>query len=349
MGKVKIAGKLIGEGEPCFIIAEAGVNHNGNIDLARKLIVVAKEAGADAVKFQTFRAEELLTRSAEKAAYQKETTPSEESQYDMIKKLELSEKDFEELFTHAQNEGIMFLSTPYDKQSVDLLARLGVPAIKISSADITNHLLLSHAAAKKIPVILSTGMSTLGEVEEAVGVILNSGNEQIILLHCNFNYPARVEDINLRAMNTLRQAFNLPAGYSDHTMGIEVALAAVALGAVAIEKHFTLDRNLRGPDHRASLEPEELKEMVVKIRNVEQALGSPVKQPFGEEVQNREICRRSLVARVDIPMGTMITEEMLDAKRPGIGVSAKYAKSFIGRRAVSTIRKDELITWDKAR
>ena len=349
MKQIRIGNRLIGEGEPCFIIAEAGVNHNGDINLAKKLIDVAKEAGADAVKFQTFKAEELVTRSAEKAGYQKETTPSDESQYDMIKKLELPEKDFRELFTHARSKDIVFLSTPYDKQSVDLLARLGVPAIKVSSADITNHPLLSRVAAKKLPIILSTGMSTLGEVEEAVGEIVNSGNEQIILLHCNFNYPARVKDINLRAMNTLRQAFNLPVGYSDHTMGIEVSLAAVALGAVVIEKHFTLDRNLPGPDHRASLEPGELREMVVKIRNVEQALGSPVKQPFGEEVQNREICRRSLVARVDIPQGSIITEEMIDAKRPGTGISPKYIAALVGRKAVSTIKKDDLITWDKVR
>ena len=349
MKKVSIANRLVGEGEPCFIIAEAGVNHNGDVNLAKRLIEVAKESGADAVKFQTFKAEEVVTRGAEKAEYQKRTTGKEESQYDMLKKLELSEEVHFELKDYADSQGIIFLSTPYDEGSVDFLVRLGVSALKISSADITNHPLLSHIAAKNLPLILSTGMSTLGEVEEAVEVIVNSGNEQIILLHCNFNYPAKIEDVNLRAMITLKQAFGFPVGYSDHTMGIEVSLSAVALGAVVIEKHFTLDRNLPGPDHRASLEPAELKDMVVKIRNIERALGSAVKHPFGEEIQNREICRRSIVATVDIPQGTVITSDMLTAKRPGTGIPPKYATALVGRKVVRAIKKDDLITWDKVR
>jgi len=342
---VKISNRAVGVGEPCFIIAEAGVNHNGDVNLAKKLIDVAKEAGADVVKFQTFKAENVVTKGTEKANYQKKTTSMEGSQYDMLKKLELSEEDHFKLKDYADSQGIMFLSTPYDKESVDLLLELGVSAIKISSAEITNHPFLAHMAAKNLPIILSTGMSTLGEVEEAVEVIVNSGNEQIILLHCNFNYPTRVEDVNLRAMNTLKEAFGFPVGYSDHTMGIEVSLSAVALGAMVIEKHFTLDRNLPGPDHRASLEPTELKDMIVKIRNIERALGSAVKHPVGEEIQNREISRRSIVATVDIPQGTVITSDMLTAKRPGIGIPPKYVTALVGHKAVATIKKDNPIKW----
>lgn len=349
MKKIKIGNRLIGEGEPCFIIAEAGVNHNGDVNLAKQLIDVAKEASADAVKFQTFTTERIATRYAEKADYQKRTTKEEESHYDILTKLELSEKAYLELKNYADSRGIMFLSTPYDRESVDLLVRLGVPALKVSSADITNHPLLAHIAVQELPVILSTGMSTLGEVEDAVEVITGTGNEQLILLHCNFNYPARMEDINLRAMDTLRQAFGFPVGYSDHTMSFEVSLAAVTMGAVVIEKHFTLDRNLPGPDHLASLEPTELKNMVTGIRNVELALGSPEKCPTGEEIPNRQTSRRSIVAATDIPGGIVITDDMLDTKRPGTGISPKYFADLVGRKTISTIKKDELITWDKVR
>ena len=344
---IKIADRLIGEGEPCFIIAEAGVNHNGDVNLAKKLIDVAREAGADAVKFQTFKAEELVTKSADKAEYQKKTTGTGETQYEMIKKLELPEEAHFELKSYADNHGIMFLSTPYDEGSADFLSRLGVVVLKISSADITNHPFLTHIAATNLPIILSTGMSTLGEVEEAIEAVTSNGNDKLILMHCNFNYPARVEDVNLRAMITLKQAFGFPVGYSDHTPGIEVALAAVALGAVAIEKHFTLDRNLPGPDHRASLEPGELKEMVASIRNVEKSLGSSIKRPFGEEAQNRAISRRSLVATTDIAAGMTITRDMIGIKRPGTGIPPKYLNTVEGSKALKSIRQDELITWDK--
>jgi N,N'-diacetyllegionaminate synthase len=347
--KVKIANRTIGEGEPCFVIAEAGVNHNGDVSLAKRLIDVARGAGADAVKFQTFKTEQLVSKSAEKAAYQKETTDARESQFEMIKKLELSKRQHWELGRYADRRDIMFLSTPYDKGSVDLLVEMGVPALKISSADITNHPLLSYAAAKGLPIILSTGMSTLGEVEEAVGVITNTGNEKLVLLHCAFNYPAKLQDLNLRAMITLRQSFGFPVGYSDHTMGIEVSLAAVALGATVIEKHFTLDRNLPGPDHRASLEPAELNEMVTRIRNIERALGSPLKRPCGAEVPNRAICRRSVIAAVDIPRGVTIGGDMLAVKRPGTGISPKHLEALVGRKVVAAIKKDEFITWDKVR
>ena len=343
---IKIGGRRVGAGEPCFIIAEAGVNHNGRLEMARRLVDIAVQAGADAVKFQTFKAEEVVTKNADKAAYQKETTGTQESQYEMIKKLELSEEKHVKLKGYADEQNILFLSTPYDKPSVDFLSQLGVTAFKISSADITNHPFLAYVAAKKLPIILSTGMSTLGEIEEALEVIANSGNNQVILLHCNFNYPARVEDVNLRAMVTLKQAFGFPVGYSDHTLGLEVSLAAVALGADMIEKHFTLDRNLLGPDHRASLEPAELKEMVASIRNVERALGSPVKRPSGEEVQNRAISRRSLVATTDIAAGATITRDMIGIKRPGTGIPPKYLELIVGSKAKSSIRQDELITWD---
>jgi len=344
---IKISNRAVGEGEPCFIIAEAGVNHNGDLNMAKKLVELAREAGADAVKFQTFRAEEVVTKSAEKAEYQKKTTSIDESQYEMLKRLELSEEAHFELKSHADKQGIVFLSTPYDEQSIDLLVRLGVPALKISSADITNHPLLSYVAIKNIPIILSTGMSTLGEIEEAVETLINAGNMQLILLHCNFNYPARMDDINLRVMTTLKQTFGLLIGYSDHTTGIEVPLAAVALGADVIEKHFTLDRHLPGPDQLSSIEPTELKDMVTGIRNIERALGSPVKRISGEEAQNREICRRSIVAATDIPQGTVITNDMLATKRPGTGILPKYTRDLVGRKATCNIAKDDLITWGK--
>jgi len=347
MKKVSIANRLVGEGEPCFIIAEAGVNHNGDVNLAKKLIEVAKESGADAVKFQAFKAEELVIKGAEKAEYQKRTTGKEESQFEMIKRLELSEEVHFELKDYADSQGIVFLSTPYDEGSVDFLVKLGVSALKISSADITNHPLLSHIAAKNLPLILSTGMSSLGEVEEAVEVIVSGGNQQIILLHCVSCYPAKIEDVNLRAIKTLRQTFRLPVGLSDHTLGITIPIAAVALGACVIEKHFTLDKNLPGPDHRASLEPEELKGMVKAIKDVEKALGNGIKRLTVAEEENKKAARRSLVTRVDIPAGAVITEEMLDIKRPGNGIEPKYINLIIGRRAKETIGSGEVITFSK--
>ena len=333
-----------------FIIAEAGVNHNGDIKLAKKLINVAKDAGADAVKFQTFKVEDVVTQNAEKAEYQKETTGAEESQFEMIKKLELTESDFKELADYAKKAGILFLSSPFDKESVDLLDELDVPAFKVASGEITNLPLLRYIAKKGKPIILSTGMSTLGEIEEALDVIRSEEVEDIILLHCVSNYPARVEDVNLRAMGTLKQAFKLPVGFSDHTLGITAPIAAVALGACVIEKHFTLDRNLPGPDHKASLEPDELKEMVKAIREVEKALGNGIKKPTKEEEKIKKVARRSIVAKVDISKGAIITEEMLDVKRPGTGIEPKYLKFIIGRKAKEDIKKDiiislKMITW----
>jgi len=343
--KVKIAGKMIGKGEPCFIIAEAGVNHNGDVNLAKKLIDVAKEAGADAVKFQTFKAEEVVTRSAEKAKYQKETTPAEESQYEMIRKLELAGEDFRGLFAYAQEKGVLFLSSPFDKGSVDLLSELGVSAFKIPSGEITNFPLLRYIARKGKPIILSTGMATQEEVGEALEIIKQEGIDDIILLHCVSSYPAKIEDMNLKAMDTLRNAFKLPVGLSDHSIGVTIPIAAAALGACVIEKHFTLDKNLPGPDHRASVEPDELKQMITAIRDVERAMGNGIKKPTKVEEENKKVVRRSIVAGVDIPQGTIITEDMLAIKRPGTGLEPKYLGEVIGRTAKETIKQDELIIW----
>jgi len=343
--KIRIEDKLIGEGKPCFIIAEAGVNHNGSVELAKKLIDAAKDAGADAVKFQTFKTENVVVKDAQKAEYQKETT-GEGSQYEMIKKLELAEEDFRELADYAEKKDIMFLSSPFDKESVDLLHELDVPAFKVGSGEITNLPLLRYIAKKGKPIILSTGMSTLGEIEEALDVIRSEGVEDIILLHCVSNYPARIEDVNLRAMGTLKQAFKLPVGFSDHTLGITAPIAAVALGACVIEKHFTLDRNLPGPDHKASLEPDELKEMVKDIREVEKALGNGIKKPTKEEEEVKKVARKSIVAKVDISKGAIITEDMLDVKRPGTGIEPKYLKFIIGRKTKEDIKKDDVIRFE---
>ncbi|MFC1926811.1 N-acetylneuraminate synthase [Chloroflexota bacterium] len=345
--KVKIADRLIGEGEPCFIIAEAGVNHNGDVRLAKKLVDIAKDAGVDAVKFQTFKAENVVTAEAEKAEYQKASTNSGGSQYEMIKKLELTRSDFGELFDYAEMKGIIFLSTPFDKESVDLLNELGVPAFKIGSGEMTNLPLIKHVAKKGKPVILSTGMSTLTEVEEALQVIKDEGTEDIILLHCVTAYPAEVEEVNLKAIETLRSAFKLPVGFSDHTTGISAAIAAVALGAVSVEKHFTLDKKLIGPDHKASLEPEELKQMVRAIREVEKAMGDGEKRSTETEEQIKKVARRSIVAGIDITQGTVITEEMLHIKRPGTGIQPKHLQKVIGMTARIAIKRDEILTTDK--
>ncbi len=341
--KMEIAGRKIGGDEPIFIIAEAGVNHNGSLDLAKKLIDSAAGAKADAVKFQTFKAEDVVSPHAPKAEYQKHTTDASESQLEMIKKLELSIQDHRELIAYARYKKIIFLSTPFDERSVDLLIELGVPLIKIGSGEITNHPFLRYISKKGIPIILSTGMSTLEEVAETVSVIKNAGCKSLTLLHCTSNYPARVDDCNLAAMKTMANELNLPVGYSDHTLGIAIPIAAAALGACVIEKHFTLDKNLMGPDHKASLEPDELKEMVKSIRVVERALGSPVKAPVEAELEVRDVARRSIVAKVDISKGTAITMDMLAFKRPGTGLSPKNASLVIGKTAKRIIYKDDMI------
>ena len=347
MGKITISDKLIGEGEPCFVVAEAGVNHNGDIRMAKKLIDTAVKAGADAVKFQTAKLEKLVTINAEKAAYQKETTGAGQSQYQMLKSLALPEEAYSELSEYAQCKGIIFLSTPFDEESADLLDKLDMPAFKVPSGEITNFSLLAHVARKRKPVILSTGMSTLDEVAEALEVIRNEGAKDIVLLHCVSSYPASIESTNLRAMDTLRQTFHLPVGLSDHSISITVPVAATALGACVIEKHFTLDRNLPGPDHRASLEPEELMQMVTAIRDTEKAMGSGIKMPAKEEEEVKMAARRSIIAEVDIPEGTIITGEMLAVKRPGTGIEPKHITMVTGRKALKNIAKDSPIRWDE--
>lgn len=345
--KVKIGNRFVGDGEPCFIIAEAGVNHNGDAVLAKRLIDAAVKAGADAVKFQTFRAEDVITASAAKARYQEKSTGARESQLEMIKKLELSEADFKKLNDYAHKKGIMFLSTPFDKGSVDLLDRLGVLAYKIASGEITNFPLLKYIAKKGKPVILSTGMSTLAEVKEALAAIQNEGLDEIVLLHCVSSYPVKIEDTNLKAMPTLRQAFKLPVGLSDHSMGITVPIATAALGACIIEKHFTLDRKLPGPDHKASLEPAELTEMIISIRDVEKAMGDGRKQLTAAERDIKKASRRSIVAARNIPAGTVITGDMLAVKRPGTGLAPKRLDSIIGRKTKVNLRRDELLGLKK--
>ena len=326
-----------------YIIAEVGVNHNGDIRLAKQMIDAAKDAGVDAVKFQTFVAENLVSSCAEKADYQKETTGSDESQLDMIKKLELSFDDFAELKSYCASRNLDFMSTPFDFESIDFLAELGQEIFKIPSGEITNLPYLLEIGALKQKVILSTGMSTLSEIADALEILRDAGTTEITLLHCNTAYPTPYEDVNLNAMQTLKDVFNLPVGYSDHTPGIEVPVAAVTKGAVVIEKHFTLDKNMEGPDHKASLEPDELKQMVTAIRNIEKALGSSEKEPTESEIVNRDIARKSIVAKCDIKAGEIFTEENITVKRPGNGISPMKWFDVLGQKAVRDFIPDELI------
>jgi N-acetylneuraminate synthase len=346
INSIQVASKLIGADHPCFIIAEAGVNHNGNVDLAKQLIDVAVAAGADAVKFQTFHADSVVTCTAEKAEYQKSTTSSNESQYDMIKNLELSDETFRELSEYSDRKGIIFLSTPFDEECVDLLDYIGVPAFKVPSGEITNIFLLKKIAEKRKPIILSTGMATLGEVEGAVNFIKAHGGEDIVLLHCTTSYPAPIYSVNLRAMETLRCAFQVPVGYSDHTEGITIPIAAVAMGAQVIEKHFTLDRSLPGPDHQASLEPQDLIAMVTTIRDIECALGNGIKSPNSEELTTKKDARRSIVAKTDIHPGERLSESVLAIKRPGTGIEPRYFELLLHMKAKTEIFKAQAITWD---
>lgn len=330
-----------------FIIAEAGVNHNGSLETAKRLVDAAVEAGADAVKFQTFVPEEVAVAAAERAPYQREAMPGRaESQLEMIRRLALGPEDFRALKAYCDGRGIMFLSTPFDYFSVDLLESLGVSLFKVASGELVNHPFLAYVASKGKPMLLSTGMASLGEVEEALAVVRGAGCEQVTLLHCTSAYPAPVEEANLRAMVTMRRAFGVPVGYSDHTLGIEVAVAAVALGAEVIEKHFTLSRDLEGPDHKASLEPGELAALVRAIRNVERALGDGRKRPTPSELEIMPYARRSLVAVRDIACGEVVTADMLAAKRPGTGIPPKMVHLVAGRTARTDIPAGTVLTWD---
>ncbi|MFA6189480.1 MAG: N-acetylneuraminate synthase [Sulfuricurvum sp.] len=328
-----------------FIIAEAGVNHNGSLDLAKKLVNVAKEAGADAVKFQTFKAEKVISKYAQKAEYQKATTDSEESQLDMVKKLELSAQDHHELISYCKNKNIMFLSTPFDHDSIDLLCELGLEIFKIPSGEITNLPYLRHIGSLDKHVILSTGMADLGEIEDALDILTASGTskEQITVLHATTEYPCPIEDVNLKAMQTIAKAFGVKVGYSDHTNGIEIPIAAVAMGASVIEKHFTLDKKMEGPDHKASLEPDELNAMVAGIRNIEKALGNGIKKPSKSEAKNMVIARKSLVASCAIAKGEILNAENITVKRPGNGINPMQFDEIIGMVAKKDYCEDELI------
>ncbi len=330
----------------CFIIAEAGVNHNGSVETAKKLIEVAAVAGADAVKFQTFKAEKLVSKYAPKAEYQKEATGENESQLEMIGKLELDLNAHKELLNHSIKNKITFLSTPFDLESIELLKNLGLDIFKIPSGEITNLPYLRRIGGIKKRVILSTGMAELGEIENALKILVASGTpkKNITVLHCNTEYPTLYKDVNLLAMHTIRKKFNINVGYSDHTNGIEVPIAAVALGAYVIEKHFTLDRNMGGPDHRSSIEPDELNQMVASIRNIEKALGNGIKKPSASELKNMEIARKSITASRDIKAGEGFCEENITAKRPGTGISPMEWDNVIGREAGRNFRKDELIS-----
>jgi N,N'-diacetyllegionaminate synthase len=328
-----------------FIIAEAGVNHNGSLVLAKKLIDVAVEAGADAVKFQTFKTENLVSKYAQKADYQKETTNQDESQFEMIKRLELDMDTHKALMEYCQERGIMFLSTPFDLESITLLNTLGLDVFKVPSGEITNLPYLREVAKLGKRVVLSTGMATLKEVEDAFGLLTKHGTEgrNITILHANTEYPTPMEDVNLNAMVTMGHKFGVKYGYSDHTLGIEVPTAAVAMGASCIEKHFTLDRGMEGPDHKASLEPHELKAMVKAIRNIEVALGDGKKQPSKSESKNIVVARKSIVAKCAIRKGELLGEHNITVKRPGNGLSPMQWDAVIGSVAVRDYREDELI------
>lgn len=329
-----------------FIIAEAGVNHNGSIELAKKLIDVAVDAGVDAVKFQTFKATNLVSKNAQKAQYQKQNiNDGDDSQFNMLKKLELDIDTHKELISYCNEKNIMFLSTPFDHDSIELLNDLGLEIFKIPSGEITNLPYLRHVGKLNKKVILSTGMADIGEIEDALDVLVSSGTqkENITVLHANTMYPTPMEDVNLNAMVTIGDTFDMVFGYSDHTLGIEVDIAAVALGASCIEKHFTLDKHMEGPDHKASLEPDELKAMVSAIRNIELALGSSIKKPTKSEMPNKEVARKSIVAKVAIKKGDTLTEENMTIKRPGNGISPMRWDEIVGIIASKEYSEDELI------
>ncbi len=328
-----------------FIIAEAGVNHNGSIEIAKKLIDVAAECGVDAVKFQTFKAERVVSRYAPKAEYQKKTTTADESPLEMIKKLELDEAAHQTLIDYCKNKNILFLSTPFDLESIELLNELGLDIFKIPSGEITNLPYLRKIGTLKKEIILSTGMADLGEIEDALDVLTGAGTKlkDITVLHCNTEYPTPMKDVNLLAMITMKNTFGVKVGYSDHTLGIEIPVAAVVLGAEVIEKHFTLDRSMEGPDHKASLEPNEFTAMVKAIRNIEKALGDGIKRPSPSERKNIDLVRKSIVAARDIKQEEVFTEENLTVKRPGTGISPMRWDGVIGRRASKDYKQDDLI------
>ncbi|MDP2813945.1 MAG: N-acetylneuraminate synthase, partial [Erysipelotrichaceae bacterium] len=335
-----------GKDRPCYIIAEAGVNHNGELGLAKKLVKAAAKAGADAVKFQTFLTDSIATKTAQKAAYQKRTSDATETQYEMLKRLELSREAFVVLSKYAGKCGIEFLSSPFDRKSAELLESMGVRAYKIPSGELTNIPLLEQIASYNKPVIISTGMADMEEIREGIDAIHRGGTKKIVLLHCVTSYPAPLESANLLMIPTLEKEFDLPVGFSDHTEGVIASVLARALGACVIEKHFTLDRGLPGPDQKASLEPAELTNLIRQVRLAESALGDGVKHIGKTEAAIRKIARKSLVAATVIPKGTQVTRDMIDTKRPGTGIETKHLASVIGKRAGKTIKKDTVLQWE---
>jgi N-acetylneuraminate synthase/N,N'-diacetyllegionaminate synthase len=340
MRKVNVGDRKIGEGEPCFIIAEAGSNHNGDLSIAKQLIDAAAEAKVDAVKFQIFKAETLYSKYTPGFSYL-----AGQDTYKLIKELETPREWISTLADYCEQRGIIFMASPFDFEAVDLLDRY-VPAHKIASFEIVDLELIKHIARKGKPIIISTGMSRLGEIEDAIDAARSEGNDQVVLLHCNSLYPTPPEAVNLRAMKTMSKAFHLPVGFSDHTLGIHIPVAAVTMGASVIEKHFTMSRKMKGPDHAFALEPRDLTAMVSAIREVEKAMGDGIKEKSeleGEEMYEK--ARRSVHAKVDIPAGTTITKEMLTIKRPGYGIKPKYIDIVTGRTTKKDIREDEWITW----
>jgi len=338
--EVKIGNKKIGGNNPTYIIAEIGSNHNRDKKIAKKMIDKAANAGVDAVKFQTFKAEKLYSKKTPKFSKDKV------SPFDLIKSIELPREWHKELFEYTEKKGLHFFSSPFDYEAVDQLDEIGVPAFKIASFEIVDLELLKYISQKKKPIILSTGMASIEEIEEAIDAIKSQGNDKIILLHCNSMYPAPVDIVNLNAIKTMQSAFQIPIGFSDHTLGIHIPISAVVVGAKVIEKHITLDRKMKGPDHNFAIEPDELKQMVQNIRDVEKALGTGIKNVSKEEKEMYEKGRRSIIALENIPKGTKITREMLIVKRPGYGIKPKFIDNVIGKIAKKVIKADDWLTWD---
>ena len=342
MNTIQINQRKIGQNQPVYLIAEAGVNHNGSILNAKRLVDIAKYAGADAVKFQIFSAETLVTQNAGLAEYQKNKI-KEKNQYNMLKKLELSYTQFKKIFKYCKQKEITFLASPFDLESVEFLESLKIDAYKIASGEITNIPLIKSIAEKHKPMIVSTGMATIKEIKEAIYMIKNIGNNQIILLHCVSEYPVPITKLNLRLIPNLSKMFKLPVGFSDHSLGILAPITATALGAAIIEKHFTINKSMIGPDHKSSLSPRELCVMIKSIKDIEQALGDGKKHLTEKEQRNKKLARKSLIAKVDIRKGTRITENEITIKRPGTGLSSKYLRYVIGKIVKHDIKKDELL------
>lgn len=342
---IKIANQSVGKDSDVFIIAEAGVNHNGRLNLAFKLIDAAAEAGAQAVKFQTFKPGQVVVQNADMAAYQKRNTASTQSQFSLLKKLELKERFYLPIIKHCQKRKILFLSTPHGGfESIDFLQQLHMPAFKFGSGDLDNFPVLEYAAKLGKPMIISTGMATLAEVKQAISCIKKTGNKNIIVLHATTNYPCPIEEVNLLSMLTMMNTLQLPIGYSDHTLGIDVAYAAVVLGACVIEKHFTLDKTLPGPDHRCSSEPSELKAMVERIKSIKKIMGSPIKKPNYSELNMIKSVRKSLVSTQTINKGDIFTSYNIGIKRPGTGLRPRYYKDLLGKKSRRKILKDTMLT-----